>query len=493
MKFYLTTPIFYVNAAPTIGSVYPVIQADIVARWHRLLGHETFFLTGLDENSIKTVKAAEENNMSPKEYTDKMASVWTSTFSKLNISNDDFIRTTEERHEDNVTEFFSRVNPNDIYKGMYEGLYCTGCEAYFTESDLVDGKCPDHKTVPKFIKEENYFFALSRYQKIILDYIKDNPEFIQPLSRKSEIISFVKSGLKDVSISRPSTGWGIKLPTDKAQSFWVWFDALVNYMLPNPKKWWPADLHVVGKDIIRFHCVLWPAMLMSAGYSLPKRVFAHGFFTIDGQKISKSIGNVIDPLYIVEKYGNDALRYYLIRGLPYGEDGDFSESSLVDRFNNELVANYGNLFYRVTYFIEKYYSGMCPEAADVDKVILKDKVERTMEILNKSIENVNLHTALDAIMHLSGDANKYFQEAEPWKDPHGEKAKKATFVAVNMLAAISTLLLPFIPESANKALKDLGLAELTKGHIKNNIGKQIEAGHRIKSEILYKSLSSKNE
>ena len=475
-KFYITTPIFYINDKPSVGSAFPAIIADTLARWHRLKGDDTFFLTGLDENSEKTVQAASGDI---KTYADKMAKIWINAWKALGISNDDFIRTTEARHKKNVDSFFAKVNEKgDIYKGKYSGLYCEGCEAFLTQSDLVDGKCPLHEKEPKHIEEENYFFKLSKYQKKILEHIEKHSDFIQPETRRNEVISFLKEGLKDISISRPYNGWGIKLPIDEKQVIWVWFDALINYLLP--EKYWPASIHIVGKDIIRFHCVIWPGMLLSAGYKLPKKIFAHGFFTVNGQKMSKSLGNVIDPLDIAKNYSADALRYYLIREIPYGEDGDFSESSLVTRINEELVSNYSNLFYRTTYFIEKYFDGKVPKGKE-DKELQK-KAEQAIKQTDKYMDELKLGEALKSILSLSSVANKYFQDNKPWETKNDKKAGNTLYNTVNLLRVISTLLYPFIPESSEKALKALGVKP------EFDAKSRIKPDQKIKSQVLFKKI-----
>lgn len=487
-KFYVTTPIYYINDVPSLGSAYPTIIADILARWHRLRGDDVFFLTGLDENSVKTVQAAKKLGVKDiKSYADGMAEKWKSAFKNLNISNDDFIRTTEERHKKNVLKVFDAVyKKGDIYKGRYEGLYCEGCEAYYKESDLVNGCCPLHKKEPKLISEENYFFKLSKYQSALLEHIEKNPKFIEPESRRNEIRNFIKKGLEDISISRPNLEWGILLPIDKSQIIWVWFDALSNYLLP--EKYWPADVHIVGKDIARFHCIIWPSMLLSAGIELPKKVYAHGFFTIAGQKMSKSLGNVIDPVYLANKYSTDALRYFLIREIVLGEDGDFSEGALKARLNNELVANYGNLFYRVTSFVEKNF-GAVPEPkefGDAEKDLQK-KLVKTFDEVEKLMEEIKLTDALRVIMGLSGEANRYFQEKEPWKNIKEDRESVATtlYFATNLVKAISVLLYPFTPEKSGKALEALNV-KIPKWS--EAVEFTITPDHKIKAEILYKKV-----
>ncbi|MCK4600851.1 MAG: methionine--tRNA ligase, partial [Phycisphaerae bacterium] len=360
-KFYVTTPIYYVNAEPHVGHAYSTIVADALARWHRLRGDDTFFLTGLDENSAKTVEAAREQGFEDvQKYADAMAEKWVGAWKALGITNDDFIRTTQERHHKNVEELFKKLKESgDVYKGTYEGLYCEGCEAYLTESDLEDGKCSLHRQEPKRIKEENYFFKLSKYQDRILAHIEKHPEFIQPETRRNEVLGFIRGGLKDISISRPGLEWGIKVPGDPEQTVWVWFDALVNYLLPRDR--WPADVHIVAKDILRFHCVIWPGMLLAAGLKIPERIFVHGFMTVDGKKISKSLGNAIDPLYLAGRYSADALRSFLIREISFGQDGDFSERALQTRLNTELADVLGNFAHRVLTFISGRFDGKVPD------------------------------------------------------------------------------------------------------------------------------------
>ena len=350
-RFYITTPIYYVNDKPHVGHAYSTIIADTLARYHRALGDEVTFLTGTDENSQKTVDAAQKNGEDIISYTDRLAGVWKSVWQALNISNTDFIRTTEARHKKIVEEFWKRLWDNgDIYKGRYEGLYCKGHEAFMKESDLVNGLCPDHKIKPEHFAEDNYFFKLKRYEKDLLAFYEKNPNFVIPENRYNEVKNFVREGLEDLSISRQAQKWGIPVPNDPSQVVYVWFDALINYVSAIGIEQWeqhPADVHVIGKDITRFHAIIWPAMLMSAKLPLPKQVAANGFFTVNGVKISKSLGNAIDPIDLAEKYGAEALRYFLLREIPYGEDGDFSEEKLKERYNADLANGIGNLAARV--------------------------------------------------------------------------------------------------------------------------------------------------
>jgi len=456
-KVLITTPIYYINDVPHIGHTYTTVAADILARWHRLKGDAVFFLTGLDENSVKTVQAAKELGIKDiQKYADSMAEKWEKAWKALDISNDDFIRTTEDRHKENVKRFFSLVyKKGDIYKGKYEGLYCEGCEAFLTESDLVNGECPLHRRAPKIIKEENYFFKLSRYQNRLLKYIEENPDFIQPKSRRSEVISFIKQGLKDVSISRPNIEWGIILPINEKHRFWVWFDALVNYLVN--EKYWPAKIQLIAKDILRFHAVIWPGMLLSAGYGLPHKIFAHGFLTINGQKIGKSLGNVIDPLYLAKRYSVDALRYFLFRETPFGEDGDFSETALKARLNNELVANIGNFIHRTLTFIWTRFNGKVPQAEKYDELDkeFEEKIKGVASDVDEELENVRLDKGLSKILEFSSFCNQYFQRKQPWAKK--ENAKTCLYLCANAVRNLAILLAPYLPSSAENVWQQLNL------------------------------------
>ena len=438
-KFYVTTPIYYVNDTATIGHAYTTIIGDIIARWNRSQGKNTFYLTGLDENSQKTTDAAKKSGISDiKKYTDDMAVKWKKVWKELNISNDDFIRTTEPRHKKIVEKFFKKVyEKGDIYKGIYEGLYCEGCEAFYLEKDLIEGKCPYHKKEPKIIKEENYFFKLTKYSDQVLDHIKKNPNFILPKSRRNEVISFINEGLKDTSISRPNVEWGIQLPIDKKHHFWVWFDALINY-ISGAEKYWPAELHILAKDILRFHCILWPAMLISAGYELPKTLFVHGFLTINGQKMGKSLGNAIDPLKLSEKYGVDQIRYFLAREIPFGQDGDFSEEALKNRINNELANDLGNLISRTLTLSKK-----------LPEIKSKSEIKFNIKNIEKLMEEYRLTEALNEIWRYVQETNKYINQKEPWK-LEGNELEKVLYSCLESIRKVSILLWPFIPQTSEK-------------------------------------------
>jgi methionyl-tRNA synthetase len=434
------------------------IAADILAKWNRLRGKDVFFLTGLDENSIKTVTAARERGITDiQSYTDSMAKIWKNVWKFLKISNNDFIRTTEPRHKKTVIDFFYRVyNSGDIYKGKYEGLYCDGCEQFLTEKDLVNGCCPYHKKPPEKIVEENYFFKLTKYQQKLIDYILAYPKFIQPESRRNEVLSFLQEGLQDVSISRPNLEWGINLPIDENHVFWVWFDALVNYISANPAKW-PATVQIVGKDIIRFHCILWPALLLSAQYELPSTIFAHGFFTMDGQKISKSLGNAIDPVQLSATYGSDPFRYFLVKEIPFGNDGDFSENSLIQRINSDLADNLGNLVNRVLVLVERKFKSCVPPFQEPEK--LSSSVIDLPTKVNNLIENFQFHNALNEIWRVIGEANKFINDTEPWAIKDEKRLGNVLYTLLETLRFISILISPFLPETAGKIRKQLGSSD----------------------------------
>ncbi|MBW3538592.1 methionine--tRNA ligase [Candidatus Parcubacteria bacterium] len=450
-KFTVTTPIYYINDQPHIGHAYCTIAADVLARYRRQSGDSVLFLAGIDENAQKTVNAAEAAGQSDiQAYSDTMAENWQKTWTALGISYDRFVRTTSAEHKKAVYAFLEAVQAaGDIYKGTYEGLYCVGCEAFVKAEDLVDGVCPDHKTKPEQLKEENYFFKLSRYQQPLLDHIKAHPEFVQPSSRRHEVVAFIERGLDDISISRSAQKWGITWPGDPDQVIYVWFDALINYLTGAgyPKgsfgDWWPADLQLVGKDIIKFHGVIWPAMLMSAGLALPKTVFAHGFFTIDGTKISKSLGNAIDPLELTLEYGNDAVRYYLLREFGFGHDGDFSHERFKTVYTADLANELGNLVQRTAAMINKYLDGQIGNVPAHSHDVGEFK---------PAMAELRFDRALGEVWELVKGLNQYIDAEKPWElaktdPPHLKEV--LTHVVADLLQLVE-LLLPFLPETSQK-------------------------------------------
>lgn len=465
------------------------IAADILAKWNRLCGKDVFFLTGLDENSIKTVQAAEEKGITDiQSYTDAMANIWEDVWKFLKITNNDFIRTTESRHKKTVVEFFYRVyDSGDIYKGKYEGLYCDGCEQFLTEKDLVNECCPYHNKPPEKIVEENYFFRLTKYQQTLIDYIQENPKFIQPESRRNEVLSFLREGLQDVSISRPNLKWGINLPIDANHKFWVWFDALINYISANPAKW-PATVQIVGKDIIRFHCIIWPALLLSAQYDLPSTIFAHGFFTINGQKVSKSLGNAIDPVTLSQQYGLDSFRYFLFKEIPFGGDGDFSENSLIQRINSDLADNLGNLVNRVLVLVERKFNSYIPPFFQPEQI--SSSVIELPQKVNNLIENFQFHNALNEIWRVIGEANKFINDTEPWAMDDHDKVGNIIYSLLETLRFLSILLSPFLPETTDKIRAQLGL---TKNISYDNLiwGKLVPGSKIHRDKILFTKIKER--
>jgi len=466
-KFYVTTAIDYPNAEPHIGHAYQKVVADIFARWHRLIGEKVFFLTGTDEHGKKIQEVAEKAGKTPRQLVDENAEKFKLAWKSLNIAPDRFIRTTDKDHEKLVQEVIKKCYDNgDIYKGTYEGLYCVGCEAYYTEKDLVDGKCPLHNRPLEVIKEESYFFRLSKYQDFLLKLYKEHPEFVLPNERRNEMTNRVKEGLKDLSISRTSFNWGIPFPLDKKHITYVWFDALFNYLTGAGKnhEFWPANLHLLGKDNGWFHAVYWPAFLKSAGYELPKTVFIHGFLSFNGQKISKSLGNAISPMTLVEKYGADSVRYFIARNFAFaeGNDGDFSEKSLVDRHNNELANKLGNLVSRVSALAERYGLESTSKAnvknhktlSRVEKYGLTKTENKLLKKLNlkkieNHIENYEIDKALNEIFAFIDKTNEYVQEKKPWET----QDKKVLYELADSIKAIAILLSPFIPETSEKISK----------------------------------------
>src|SRR3989344_3975066 len=408
-KYFITTPIYYVNARPHVGHMYTAVAADVLARHYRKQGREILFSTGVDENSQKNVEAAEKEGVPIQDYVDTMAKTWKSIFDDTNITYDKFFRTTSQAHKRAVHAVIAAIQKKgDIYLGDYKGYYCVGCEEFIAEKDLVEGKCAIHNTKPKIIEEKNYFFKLSAYREALLAWYEKNPDAVAPASARNKMLSYIQDEMQDISISRQSQEWGIRFPEDETHAVYVWVDALINYLTvtgyPNSgfEKFWPADLHLIGKDIIKFHCAIWPAMLLSAELPLPKKVFAHGFFTIDGQKISKILGNAIDPKELLEEYPLDAIRYYLLREIPFGNDGDFSHARLKERYNSELANGIGNLVSRTLALVEKNCSDLQFEPAS------------TLDV-SSHIEQLAFDRALTDIWHEIARLDGVIDEKKPWE------------------------------------------------------------------------------
>lgn len=483
-KFYVTTAIDYVNSLPHLGTAYEKIGADAVARFMRMDGAAVHFQMGNDEHSVNVKKEADRRGMPPKKYCDEMRRKFEEIWQTLSVSYDDFIQTSEPRHYECVKAFLKIMKPGDVYMSHYEGPYCDSCEAFFTEKDLVDGKCPNHKTEPKWLQEENYFFGLSKYQGKLLAHYEKHPEFILPEIRRNEIVNLVTSGLQDISVSRSGVNWGIPFPGNPHHVVYVWFDALLNYLSAigfgsevkarraELKKWWPADLHIIGKDITRFHCVIWPAMLMSAGLPLPKTVFGHGFVYLKGEKMSKSLGNIVTPLDIVPKYGSDALRYYLLRESSFGSDGDFTWDNFIKRYNSDLANDLGNLLNRTLGMANKYVAGhlskpKSSKTAAPEEETLKSAVEAVLTKVRINLDygnvgDLNFHQALAAIWEVVGTGDKYIDTSAPWKLSKEGKVQEIGRILYNVadtLRNIAILVAPFLPDASQKIWEQLGLTE----------------------------------
>lgn len=457
-KFYITTSIAYANAAPHIGYAMELIQADVLARYHKLLGEDVFFLTGTDEHGSKIARRAEELRKTPKEFTDEISKDFEKLVKVLNIGSNDFIRTTDQkRHWPNVFFVWKKLEEKrDIYKKKYKGLYCLGCEAFVKEKDLVNGKCPNHDKEPEIIEEENYFFKLSKpeYVSQIKKEIEENKINIIPEGRKNEILSFIEQGVEDVSISRSKENlkWGIPVPGDENQIIYIWFEALINYLFAKDKGYWPPDVHCIGKDIFRFHSLMWPVMLYAMGFERPKNIFVHGFITSNGQKMSKSLGNVVDPFELIEKYGADAIRYFLLREISPTEDGDFTEEKFRERYNADLAGGLGNLVARVIVLANK----LKIQDSNLKTTIQNSKVEKEIKMVcdgawenwAKSLESFKPNEALIAIWSLVGFCDRYIDKKQPWKKSDDQKRVIGDLLYVIM--EISRMLQPFLPETSEK-------------------------------------------
>jgi methionyl-tRNA synthetase len=475
--FYITTPIYYVNASPHIGHAYTTIVADVLARYHRMAGAETFFVTGTDEHGDKIAEAAQKAGVTPQAYADRISAQFRNLWPELAITNDYFIRTTDKNHIATVIAILQKVyDAGDIYFGQYEGYYCVGCERFYMEKELVEGKCPDHQTKPEYRKESNYFFRMSKYQDWLIDYIKKNPDFIRPERYKNEVLAFLREPLEDLCISRPKTRleWGITLPFDEKYVTYVWFDALINYVTavdyPDGdkfNKFWPAAQHLIAKDILKPHGIYWPTMLKAAGIAPYQHLNVHGYWNSDQSKMSKSLGNVVRPLDLKDKYGLDAFRYFLLRDMVFGLDSNFSEEAFVQRLNSDLANDLGNLVSRTITMAIKYCDGKIPvlKKGTADKQLLEAAQKAVAEI-DASFSDMSLHKALIAIWEFINITNKYIVENEPWvlgKDPaNKEKLIAIMYNLLAVLRVIAVLISPFMPVTAQKILRQIGIDEKQK-------------------------------
>ncbi len=472
-KFYLTTAIDYANNVPHLGTAYEKVCADIIVRHMRLKGRDVFFSMGNDEHSQNVLKGAAAKGLSAEEFTGRMADIFRNTWQGIEISYDRFVRTTEEQHEKAVKEIFRRVNEKgDIYKSKYAGWYCVSCEGFLKEEDLVDGKCPNHRKEPEWIEEENLFFRLSKYADRVLEHIEANPDFIRPESRRNEITSFIRRGVTDVSISRAGDAWGIRVPIQPDHVFYVWFDALTNYLtslgFPDDKekfsRYWPADLHIIGKDITRFHCLLWPAMLMSADLALPRAIHGHGFVNFRGERMSKSMGNIVEPLDAAKRYGADALRYYLAREVVFGKDGDFSWKQFIQRYNSELANDLGNLLSRACGMLKQYFGGNIPgetERAGGTDDGMKKVCAETRDAYLAFMDKYEIHSGISEVFKVVRAANRHIEERAPWglmKQEGGKpEAAEVLFTVAEVLRQTAVLLFPFMPSKAQSIWDTLGI------------------------------------
>jgi len=484
-KFYITTPIYYVNDMPHIGHAYTTIAADIFARYRRMRGTEVFFLTGTDEHGAKVARAARKKGLAPEIFCAQVAEDFKKKWDATNISYDRFIRTTEKEHEDVVQNVLQKLYDSGfLYKGEYSGFYCTGCEAIKLPADLVDGQCPDHLSRPEKVKEENWFFRLSSFQETLQEIIEKDEFLIRPEARKNEVVGLLKKGLEDVSFSRPNQPWGISLPFDPEQTTYVWIDALVNYLSavhygekddPIFKKFWPPDVQLMAKDILKFHGIIWPALLLALELPLPKLVFAHGYFTIAGQKMSKTVGNVVDPVAVSKKYGVDALRYFLFREFAFGEDGDYSEEKLADRYQYDLANDLGNLLHRVVTLAAKNFDGGVPNLPEervstIETAIVYDAWRK----IEERYETIDLQGVLGAIWELVQYANRRINEKKPWamkvervvsrgdKRIYFGELPEIMYEMLEILRNLAYMVYPFMPETAGKILYQLGMKKESK-------------------------------
>ncbi len=469
--FYITTPIYYVNDLPHIGHIYTTVVADVVARYKRARGFDVRFLTGTDEHGQKIVKAAQAQGLSPKELADRVVQRYPPLWRTLGISNDDFIRTSEARHRAGVHEMIRRMQAQgDIYKGVYGGWYCAGCEAFFPETQLMDGKCPDQGHPVEWLEEASYFFRLSAYQERLLRFYAEHPDFVRPESRFNEVVRFVEMGLKDLSVSRVSLSWGVPWPGDQAHVVYVWLDALTNYVSALGfgqerhelfERYWPADLHLVGKDILRFHCVYWPAFLMSAGLPLPRQVYGHGWWLRDDRKMSKSLGNVVRPDDLVARFGADPLRYFMLREMTFGQDASFSDEGFLQRYNADLANGLGNAASRVLAMVRRYFAGKTPPQS-CSASVLRDRAEEVLGRYLDAMDGLEFHRALEAVWELLGEVDGYINDKQPWaiyklEGPASARLARILYNALEAIRLVAVMLAPVMPTTAERLLGQMGI------------------------------------
>lgn len=496
-KFYITTPIYYVNDKPHIGHAYTTIAADVLARFHRLKGDETFFLTGTDEHGSKVAESAEKAGKQPQEFCDENSAKFQMLWDRLDISNDDYLRTTSEYHKKGVEIFLNKLKEvGAIYESEYAGLYCTGCENFVTEKELVNGKCSDHNKEPEIVREKNYFFKLKEYLPKVKELIDSGEIQIMPESRRNEVLGLLKQGLEDFSISRQSVKWGIEIPFDKSQVTYVWVEALQNYITAigygqdqnKFNQFWPADIHLMAKDIIKFHAIFWPAMLLAAGLPVPKVVYAHGFFTVDGMKMSKSLGNTIDPDSLIDEFGSDAVRYLLLSQFPFGIDGDVKASAFALQYNSDLANGIGNLTSRVLSMAVRYFNGQVPEK----DFIFSDELAGIWRQYEEAMTSFQIDRSVEVIKKLVGFCDGYIERQKPWELAKSDLDGLAK-VIYNLLEAIrhiGIMIYPILPQTAEKVLNQLGQTSWTSQSLNNlqNWG-GLKPGTKIeKGEVLFPRL-----